>query len=56
LGQIILVGPKNDATAKRLGVRWAPSLDAALGMSRQGGRDDVTAVTIPPLFYVDVAG
>lgn len=56
LGQIILVGPKNDASAKRLGVKWAPSLDAALGMARQGGKDDVTAVTIPPLFYVDVAG
>lgn len=54
LGQIILVGPKNDSSAKRLGVKWAASLDAALSMSRQGGKDDVTAVTIPPLFYVDV--
>ena len=54
LGQVILVGPKNDRSARRLGVRWAPSLDAALEMARQGGRDDVTAVTVPPLFYVDV--
>lgn len=54
LGQVILVGPKNDRSAKRLGVKWAPSLDAALGMARQGGKDDVTAVTVPPLFYVDV--
>lgn len=54
LSRVILVGPKGDSSAKRLGVQWAPSLDAALEMSRRGGQDHVAALTIPPMFYVDV--
>jgi hypothetical protein len=54
LSQVIVVGPKNGASAKRLGVKWAPSTDAALEMARQHGKDDVAAVTVPPFFYLNV--
>jgi len=54
LSQVIIVGPRTDATAKRLGVRWAPNVDTALEMSRKNGKDDVVAVTVPPFFYVSV--
>lgn len=54
LSQVIIVGPRTDTTAKRLGVAWAPSVQAALEMSRKDGRDDVVAVTVPPFLYVNV--
>ena len=54
LRQVILVGPKSDKQAKKLGVGWAPSMNAALEMARQGGKDDVVASTVPPFFYVNV--
>jgi hypothetical protein len=54
LSQVVMVGPKDDRTARRLGVNWAPDVATALEMSRQGGRDDVVAVTVPPFFYVNV--
>jgi hypothetical protein len=57
LGQVILVGPKSDAQAKRLGVKWAPSMPAALEMARANrSGDDVVASTVPPFFYVNVKG
>ncbi len=55
LSQVIMVGPKTDAAPKRLGVKWAPSVDVALEMARQNGKDDVVALTLPPFFYVNVA-
>jgi hypothetical protein len=52
LSKVILVGPKDDRQARRLGVSWAPSLDDALAMSRQAaGGDSVVALTVPPFFY-----
>jgi lactate racemase len=54
LRQVILVGPRSDKQAKKLGVSWAPSMNAALEMARQGGKDDVVASTVPPFFYVSV--
>ena len=57
LSKVILVGAKNDSAAKRLGVCWAPNLDHALSEAREAtGGDDVVALTIPPFFYVEVAG
>ncbi len=52
LSRVILVGPQNDASAKRLGVSWAPSLSRALDQAAEvaGGRK-VVALTIPPFFY-----
>jgi hypothetical protein len=54
LSQVIMVGPKTSSEATRLGVKWAKSVDAALEMARQNGRDDVVALTLPPFFYVNV--
>ena len=55
LSKVILVGPKDDRIAKRLGVSWAKNLDHALGMARElTGEDDVVALTMPPFLYVDV--
>ncbi len=52
LSQVILVGPKNDRQAQRLGINWAPNLDDALAMSRQSsGGDSVVALTLPPFLY-----
>ena len=52
LSKVILVGPKDDRQAKRLGVSWAPNLDEALAMSRRAsGGDSVVAHTVPPFFY-----
>jgi len=52
LSKVILVGPKDDRAAKRLGVSWAPNLDDALAMARQAtGGDSVVAHTVPPFFY-----
>lgn len=57
LSDTILVGPPDDAAAKRLGVSWAPSVDHALGMAREKtGGDDVVALTIPPFMYLSVDG
>ena len=55
LSQVIMVGPKDDRSARRLGVSWAASLNDALAMARKNsGHDDVVALTIPPFFYVNV--
>jgi len=55
LSKVILVGPKDDRSAKRLGVSWAPSLKHALAMAREStGGNDVVGLTIPPFFYVQV--
>ena len=55
LSKVILVGPKDDRVAKRLGVDWAKNLDHALGMAREiSGEDDVVALTMPPFLYVNV--
>jgi hypothetical protein len=53
LAETILVGPKDDTVAKRLGVSWASSLDHALGRAKEvSGGGDVAALTVPPFFYV----
>ena len=55
LSRVILVGPKDDRIARRLGVDWAKSLEHALGMAREiTGEDDVVALTMPPFLYVNV--
>jgi hypothetical protein len=55
LSKVILVGPPDGRTAKRLGVSWAPSLAHALAEARElTGGDDVVALTIPPFQYLDV--
>ena len=55
LSKVILVGPKNDTAAKRLGVDWSPSLDHALGLARDiTGGDEVVGLSIPPFIYVKV--
>ncbi|MEZ5402434.1 MAG: lactate racemase domain-containing protein [Bryobacteraceae bacterium] len=55
LSQVIMVGPKDDRPARRLGCLWAPSMAAALEMARGGkGHHDVVALTIPPFMYVNV--
>jgi hypothetical protein len=55
LSRVILVGPKDDTVARRLGVTWAPCMDEALAMAREAsGGDDVAALTIPPFFYANV--
>jgi hypothetical protein len=52
LSKVILVGPKDDRQARRLGVSWAPNLEDALAMARKAsGGDSVVAHTIPPFFY-----
>jgi hypothetical protein len=57
LSKVILVGPPNDTSAKRLGVSWAPNLKHALGMAREAtGGEDVVALSIPPFMYLNVAG
>jgi hypothetical protein len=56
LSKVILVGPKDDRVAKRLGVDWAKNLDHALGIAREiTGENDAVALTMPPFLYVDVA-
>ncbi|MFN7920364.1 MAG: lactate racemase domain-containing protein [Bryobacteraceae bacterium] len=55
LSQVIVVGPKDDRAARRLGCNWAPSMQDALAMARKAGvGDDVVALTIPPFFYANV--
>jgi hypothetical protein len=55
LSRVILVGPKTDAQAKRLGVAWAPSLKHALGQARElTGGDEIVALSIPPFMYLNV--
>ena len=55
LSKIILVGPKDDRVAKRLGVDWARNLNDGLGVAREiSGEDDVVALTMPPFIYVNV--
>jgi hypothetical protein len=56
LSQVIMVGPKDDRSARRLGVSWAPNIHEALAMARKNGKDDVVASTLPPFFYVNVKG
>ena len=52
LSKVIVVGPKNDTAARKLGVSWAPSLERAFDEAREATRgDDVVALTIPPFFY-----
>jgi hypothetical protein len=56
LADVIIVGPKDDHVANRLGVSWAPSLDRALARAREAsGGDAVAALTIPPFFYFNGA-
>ncbi|MEZ5354355.1 MAG: lactate racemase domain-containing protein [Bryobacteraceae bacterium] len=55
LSQVILVGPKNDRAARRLGCLWAPSMAAALEMAKGNkGHHDVVSLTIPPFMYISV--
>jgi len=55
LSRVIMVGPKDDTSAKRLGVSWAPDLDHALGQAREvTGGEDVVALSIPPFLYMQV--
>jgi hypothetical protein len=55
LSQVIMVGPKDDRSARRLGVSWAPDMQSAFAMARKNnGHDDVVALTIPPFLYVNV--
>jgi hypothetical protein len=55
LSQVIMVGPKDDRSARRLGVSWAANIQDALAMARKNsGHDDVVALTIPPFFYINV--
>lgn len=52
LSDVIIVGPADDRSAKRVGVTWAKSMDHALGMAREkSGGSSVCALTIPPFFY-----
>jgi lactate racemase-like protein len=52
LSKVILVGPKDDRAARRLGVDWAPDLTDALAMAaKASGGDSVVAHTVPPFFY-----
>jgi len=55
LSKVILVGPKSDVVAKRLGVAWSPNLDHALGWAREiTGGNEVVGLSIPPFLYVEV--
>lgn len=54
LSRVIIVGPKTDTAARRLGVDFARDVPSALEMARQHDRDDIVAVTVPPFFYVNV--
>ena len=55
LSEVILVGPKDDRVAKRLGVSWAPNLAHALARARERtGGNEVVGLTIPPFLYVQV--
>jgi len=50
-----MVGPKDDRSARRLGVSWAANIQDALAMARKNsGHNDVVALTIPPFFYINV--
>ncbi len=52
LSKVILVGPKDDRQAKKLGVSWAPTVEDALAMAREAaGGDSIMAPTVPPFFY-----
>lgn len=56
LSKVILVGPKDDRVAKRLGVSWSPNIEHALGAAREiTGGHDVVGLTIPPFFYTRMA-
>ena len=56
LSKVILVGPSDDTAAGKLGVSWSPNLNYALCVAREiTGDDDVAALTIPPIFYFEVA-
>jgi len=55
LSRVILVGPRDDRVARRLGVDWATNLSHALGLAREiTGGNDVVGLTIPPFIYVKV--
>jgi hypothetical protein len=55
LSKVIIVGPSDDRITKRLGVSWAPNLRRALAEARElTGGEDVVALTIPPLMYLNV--
>jgi len=55
LSRVILVGPPNGTSAKRLGVAWAPNLKHALGQARElTGGENVVALSIPPFMYLNV--
>ncbi len=55
LSRVILVGPPNDVSAKRLGVSWAPNLKHALGQARElTGGENVVGLSIPPFMYLNV--
>ena len=52
LSRTILVGPKDDTQARRLGVNWAPDIDHALDQARElTGGNHIAALTMPPFFY-----
>ncbi len=55
LSKVILVGPKNDRAASRLGVDWSPSIDHALGLASDiTGGNEVVGLSIPPFIYVKI--
>jgi hypothetical protein len=57
LSEVILVGPRDDRAARRLGVSWSPNLDHALARARErSGGDRVLGLTVPPFFYLDSEG
>ena len=47
LSQVILVGPKDDRSAKRLGVKWARNLDEALEMARSDEAPETPGFAAP---------
>lgn len=54
LSKVILVGPPDDRAARKLGVGWAPDLQAALDWAAELSKGtDVVALTIPPFLYVN---
>jgi len=56
LGQVIVVGAKDPAVAKRLGYEIAPNMESALEMAKDivGPNPEITAFHYPPIFVCDV--
>ncbi|MBI3961384.1 MAG: DUF2088 domain-containing protein [Deinococcus sp.] len=55
LSKVILVGPKSDRIAKRLGVDWSPNMPHALSWAQElTGGNEVVGLSIPPFMYVEV--